>query len=399
MPSPTTRNGNAFPTSLAYDITASNEPLCGSMRSPFQSECEQHPMNKQDRFSGCLFGGAIGDALGYTVEFLNLPMIQNRFGENGITDLVLDKVTNKAIISDDTQMTLFTADGMIWAYLRCSERGIGSYAGSGTYQSYLRWLYTQTGHIEDECWLEKQPHEKQDFIIKYDKSILEYKELFDPRAPGNTCLSSLASGEMGSIECPINNSKGCGGVMRTAPVGLFLHHKPEYAFRIGAEIAAITHGHPSGYLSAGALSAIIAELINGKTILESAKSAMRMLATYESHRETLTAMANAIKLAAGNETAINAIKTLGQGWVGEEALAIALFCALRETDVKHVFIASVNHDGDSDSTGAICGNILGAAYGIGALPKGWVKNIELHDLILDMSDKLFTLSAYAFHTQ
>jgi len=80
MPSPTTRNGNAFPTSLAYDITASNEPLCGSMRSPFQSECEQHPMNKQDRFSGCLFGGAIGDALGYTVEFLNLPMIQNRFG-------------------------------------------------------------------------------------------------------------------------------------------------------------------------------------------------------------------------------------------------------------------------------------------------------------------------------
>lgn len=356
-------------------------------------------MNKQDRFSGCLFGGAVGDALGFTVEFLNLSMIQNRFGKNGITDLVLSKVTNKALISDDTQMTLFTADGMIWAYLRCSERGIGSYAGSGTYQSYLRWLYTQNGHITDKCWLEKQPHERENSIIKYDKSILEYKELFEKRAPGNTCISSLMSGTMGCIENPINNSKGCGGVMRTAPVGLFLHHKPAYAFIIGAEIAAITHGHPSGYLSAGALSTIVAELVNGKSILESAESAMRILKTYESHEETLSAMENALELAAGNETEINAIQTLGQGWVGEEALAIALFCALRETDVKQALIASVNHDGDSDSTGAICGNILGVAYGIDALPKDWVENIELHDLILDMSDKLFALSEYAFNPQ
>jgi len=356
-------------------------------------------VNKQNQFSGCLFGGAIGDALGYTVEFLNLPMIQNRFGENGITDLVLNKETHKAIISDDTQMTLFTADGLIWAYLRCSERGIGSYAGSGTYQSYLRWLYTQTEYIKDRTWLEKQPHEVQNLIVKYDKSILEYKELFTHRAPGNTCLSSLKSGIMGTIEDPINNSKGCGGVMRAAPVGLFLHRDPVVAFRLGAEIAAITHGHPSGYLSAGAFSAIIAELINGKTILESAKSAMCILETYESDAETLSAMENALELAAGSETTINAIEALGQGWVGEEALAIALFCALRKTDVKEALIASVNHDGDSDSTGAICGNMLGAAYGLNALPKEWVENIELGQLLTDMSDKLFALSEYAFNNQ
>lgn len=205
---------------------------------------------KQEFFSGCLFGGAIGDALGYTVEFMRLPEITDRFGESGITDLVLSKDADMALISDDTQMTLFTADGMIWAYLRCSERGIGSYAVSGTYQSYLRWLYTQTGNIKDKGWLEKQSHEKENDIIKYDKSILEYNDLFAERAPGNSCLTALASGKMGSIEEPVNNSKGCGGVMRVAPVGLFLHKEPEYAFRIGAEIAAITHGHPTGYLSA-----------------------------------------------------------------------------------------------------------------------------------------------------
>ncbi len=360
---------------------------------------EKSPMNNQVRFSGCLFGGAIGDALGYTVEFMHLPEIKNIFGESGITSLVVNTITNKAQISDDTQMALFTADGLIWAYLRCSESGIGSYAESGVYQSYLRWLYTQTGYIKDNAWLEKQPHELQNLIVKYDKSILDYNELLTPRAPGNTCLSSLKSGLMGTIEYPINNSKGCGGVMRAAPVGLFLHHDPVYAFRVGAETAAITHGHPSGYLSAGALSAIIAALINGKTILESAKSAMRILETYESHGETLLAMENALELAAGNETVFHAIQTLGQGWVGEEALAIALFCALRKTDVKEAFIAAVNHDGDSDSTGAICGNILGAAYGLHSLPKEWVEHIELGQLLTDMSNKLFALSEVAFNKQ
>lgn len=87
--------------------------------------------NIKDLFIASLLGGAIGDALGYTVEFMTLDKIKSKFGEHGITGLKSDKVTGRALISDDTQMTLFTADGMIWAYQRCSERGIGSFAGSG----------------------------------------------------------------------------------------------------------------------------------------------------------------------------------------------------------------------------------------------------------------------------
>lgn len=145
--------------------------------------------NKKDLFIGSLLGGAIGDALGYTVEFMTLDEIKSKFGHNGITDLEIDRTAGKALISDDTQMTLFTADGMIWAYLRCSERGIGSYAGSGTYQSYLRWYYTQTRRMptdNDKFWLERQPHEEKD-------SILNYKELFSQRAPGNSCYNSWSS--------------------------------------------------------------------------------------------------------------------------------------------------------------------------------------------------------------
>jgi len=89
-------------------------------------------MKKQkDLFKASLLGGAIGDALGYTAEFMRLNEIKSKYGDTGITDLEIDKSTGKALISDDTQMTLFTADGMMWVYYRCGRRGIGSYAGKG----------------------------------------------------------------------------------------------------------------------------------------------------------------------------------------------------------------------------------------------------------------------------
>jgi ADP-ribosylglycohydrolase len=342
-------------------------------------------MSKKDLFIASLLGGAIGDALGYTVEFIKLDEIKSRFGEEGITDLELDQYTGKALISDDTQMTLFTADGLIWAYDRMSERGIGSFAGSGTYQSYLRWLYTQTRTLPDEHYdwlLDPQPHEAG-------SSILQYKELYSARAPGNTCLSALESNKMGTIERPINNSKGCGGVMRVAPVGLFLHKDPEQAFRVAAEIAAITHGHPSGYLAAGSLAVIIAELLNGKSLSESTEDAIAILKSYPHHEETLKSIEGAVELVKSDVDSGEAISQLGEGWVAEEALAIALYCALKETDFRKALILSVNHDGDSDSTGSICGNIIGACQGLKAVPEEWANQVELKELIVDLVGRLY----------
>ncbi|MHC6180920.1 ADP-ribosylglycohydrolase family protein [Clostridium sp. JNZ X4-2] len=342
----------------------------------------------KDLFMASLLCGALGDALGYPVEFMTWDEIKYRFGKQGIEDLKVDKAIGKALISDDTQMSLFTADGMIWAYLRCSERGIGSYSVSGIYQSYLRWYYTQTGRMptdEDKVWLEKQPHEKKN-------SILDFKELFSERAPGNSCLTALGSGKMGTMDEPVNNSKGCGGVMRVAPVGLFLHGQPEYAFRVAAEAAAMTHGHPTGYLAAGTFAAIVAELVNGKDIIESTRAAIDILKIYRGHEETVDAVEKALRLAESSENSRESIKKLGEGWIAEEALAIALYCALKGSDVKKALIMAVNHDGDSDSTGAICGNILGAAYGMKSIPEKWIENVQLKDLIMNMGCRLFDLS-------
>lgn len=348
--------------------------------------------DKKNLFIACLLGGAIGDALGYTVEFMSLDKIKYKFGENGITELNIDKATGKALISDDTQMTLFTADGMMWAYYSLSSREIGCYVEGGIYQSYLRWYYTQNKRMptdNDILWLKLQPHEKKD-------SILSYKELFSQRSPGNSCLSALGSGKMGTMEEPINDSKGCGGVMRVAPVGLFIHEEPEFAFKIAAEAAAITHGHPTGYLAAGALATIIAEIINGKSIIASTMVAIKVLKSYHNHEETLNAIEKAIVISNSDEKPEIAIAKLGEGWIAEEALAIALYCALKEANFRKSLIMSVNHDGDSDSTGAICGNILGARYGLNVIPQEWKDNLELSSFITDMAGRLSDLSDKSF---
>lgn len=126
-------------------------------------------------------------------------------------------------------------------------------------------------------------------------------------------------------------------------------------------------------------------------------SAANILKGHKDHEETLFAIENAIRLAGSDKNAQQAIKSLGEGWIAEEALAIALYCALRNSDIKKALIMSINHDGDSDSTGAICGNILGAAYGISALPKEWIENVELKDLIINIANKLYDLSEHAFN--
>jgi ADP-ribosylglycohydrolase len=97
----------------------------------------------------------------------------------------------------------------------------------------------------------------------------------------------------------------------------------------------------------------------------------------------------AVELSKENLPDIEAISQLGEGWIAEEALAISVFCAIKyQNDFKRGIIAAVNHDGDSDSTGSITGNLLGAYLGINGIPKEWQRVVELKDVIEQVSDDL-----------
>lgn len=323
----------------------------------------------KEYFRGCLLGGAIGDAFGWPVEFLLDDEIKMKYGVNGVADLVLGE-KGKAEITDDTQMTLFTAEGLLTAL----EGGTHSDIIPYVYDAYLAWLYTQGEYAVGE------------FLSKY--WLLDKKELFAKRAPGITCIQSLKSRIMGTVENPINNSKGCGGLMRVAPVGLIFQGKK--AFQIACECAAITHGHPSGYISAGIFACIIAEIISGNDIEESVNTALDIAKEYEGHEECAIAIKKALYFAQDTINPKTAISRIGEGWVGEEALAIAIYCSLKyKNEFDKAIKAAVNHDGDSDSTGAVTGNILGAYLGIDKIPKRWIEQLELVEVINDMADDIY----------
>jgi ADP-ribosylglycohydrolase len=186
---------------------------------------------------------------------------------------------------------------------------------------------------------------------------------------------------MGTMERPINSSKGCGGLMRVAPAGIFFE-EPEVAFEMGARIAAITHGHPSGYLAAGTFSMLIRLLISGKSLEPSLDEATSILRKQKAHEECLRALERARDEAAVGGPSPETVERLGGGWVAEEALAISVFASLSaENNFGRGVLLAVNHSGDSDSTASIAGSILGSMLGAGVIPVRWLQQLELRDAI------------------
>ena len=341
----------------------------------------------QGRFAGCLLGGAVGDALGAPVEFMKRTEILRKFGPKGVTQYA-PAYGGLGRITDDTQMTLFTAEGLIRAWVRGCMKGITTYSGV-TAHAYLRWLQTQG----------ERPTCDIDFGTDETGWLFQQRELHSRRAPGNTCLAALRA--MNSLGDPArNDSKGCGGVMRVAPVGLFAwrlrqYESPQDAFRLGTELAALTHGHPTGALTGGVLAVLILALTDGASLPEALAAAKSLLRAEPGHDETLRAIEMAEELADSGLPHEEAIARLGQGWIAEEALAISIYCALVARNFKQGVILAVNHDGDSDSTGAIVGNLLGAMHGVKAIPAEWLEPLELRDVITELAEDLYAFKDWA----
>lgn len=152
-------------------------------------------------------------------------------------------------------------------------------------------------------------------------------------------------------------------------------------FKAGIVSGAITHGHPGWYLPAGFLARLVDGLVAGRSLLASIGQSQLELISHDGGREIEALVVAAVDLASNNADPDIAIERLGEGWTGDEALAIALFCALAGDGFETTVRLAANHDGDSDSTAAIAGNIAGALYGYEALPAAWLRRLELVDLI------------------
>jgi ADP-ribosylglycohydrolase len=367
----------------------------GAVETPDQSRFVEHfagawsraapVVPSVSRFVGCLLGGAIGDALGYPVEFLKTGEIERLFGRSSPPRLSRAR-GNKALISDDTQMTLFSAEGLIRAWHRTLDRHVGS-PEAVLLGAYQRWLSTQTGSGA-ERWT--NPGRRG--------WLLDVPELRAQRAPGNTCMSaleqSLKSHSVPSIRARPNDSKGCGAIMRSAPVGL-VAVDAEQAFRRACDAAVLTHGHPSGYLAAGYFAVVVHRLVRDAPLEEAMRVADDLLMAQQDGAEVAGAVEAARRASAGEVAFPMVVERLGGGWVAEEALAIALLCALRAEGrapdaVATTLWRAAAHGGDSDSTGSLTGNLLGAMHGVEALPPLWLDDLELREVIERVARDLHT---------
>ncbi|WP_432244759.1 ADP-ribosylglycohydrolase family protein [Arthrobacter sp. G.S.26] len=344
----------------------------------------------KSRIHGCLLGGALGDALGYAVEFDSMATIRSRFGNSGLQGF--GALGRPAHFSDDTQMTLYTVDGLVEA-LEWANSGVGADANACLWLSYLRWLATQG--------VEAGPRAPAPQARWIDSNAVLHQQ----RHPGKACLSGLATGEMGTSIRPVNpESKGCGTVMRSAPFGLIPHITADAVYKLSSDAASLTHGHPSARQSAGVFSLLIHHLVAGETLAGAAATVAAHAATVKDVAPELPGRLDAALRLAGQGVVApeELVAALGEGWVAEEAFAVALYAVLATipTDaadngeprpVRHFRAAvalAVNHSGDSDSTGSIAGNILGAHYGTDCLPADWLEALEAPEVIRGMGELL-----------
>lgn len=315
---------------------------------------------KNDRAIGCMLGGAFGDSLGAAVEFMALKAIRQRYGWDGIQKCDAAYGFGPGVITDDTQMAIATAVGLLDPESPFAD------PCEAIWKAYIGWLKSQS-----------QPGEC--------------------RAPGSTCLSALRSGKMGTIAKPLNHSAGCGAIMRAHPIGIAFAHDLDKAFSLGMESGAITHGHPNGYVPAGCLAFLVALLIQEKTWPEAIRKLIGKLKELPAVQNagTLRAVESALSAPTEGDRGINIDRYIGQesahpgGWLGHDALAIGIY-AIRccpHNPIEAVKVA-VNHSGDSDSTGSIAGALMGVMYG----SEPFQRHLNETHVSLEQSEKLTPLS-------
>lgn len=316
-------------------------------------------MDIKERFLGCLIGVAAGDALGFPVERLTVEQIHQIYGGDiqyyDYNFCVYDQKNKVAIISDDTQMTLLNA------------------FGGRPEIAKLIW-YNLINNIDESDYMKSPDYCEERQNPLYSQTFIQHR-----RGPGQSTMLALKN------NLPVN-SKGCGAVMRISP----------YAFRgtwiqdtsnVAKKEAQSIHAHYLGWKPAVVLVRILFRIIEDKLSL-------REICELSVNEIDIKENADAIYLKELLNKAIEysktiendkiAIKLLGQGFTGDEALAIAIYCALKyQNDFSEALRAAVNHNGDSDSTGSIVGAILGTLIGYTAIPNEWKDRLEPHDFIIN----------------
>ncbi len=292
-----------------------------------------------------LYGLALGDALGSPTEFKRLSAIKAQYGAAGIQE-----PPDPALFTDDTQMTLALAEGLLDAGLTADTdtqiQAIG--------RRFIDWRHSPE----------------------------------NDRSPGTTCLAGIERYEQGMDwhESGLVGSKGCGSAMRVAPIGYLYQHDPARLREIAIASSVITHRHPTAIAASVAAAYLVKLALDGDS---PATFIRQTMAFTDGLSDELDHSLLRIGHVLGWVDEEAALTHLGQGWTGEEAVALALYCVLRYPDDYVACVGrAANTDGDSDSIACIAGGILGARLGLAAIPPNWIARCEQRESLANLGVRL-----------
>jgi ADP-ribosyl-[dinitrogen reductase] hydrolase len=312
-----------------------------------------HSVPGKDRFSGCLLGLAVGDALGQPVEAFPADRIRREFGEVRdfrAGDPRLPMPLGAGQWTDDTQMMLDIT------------------------RSILR-----VGGVDGEDIA-------REFVADHEAAGIRFSGFAVTYA-----LRRLRKGipwDRSGLDDEM--SAGNGAAMRIAPVGL-LHYQAVDRLPEDVRLASIsTHRHPEAVAGALAVAYMVAEAASGT--LKPASIIEETVAFVGPCKvtENLERCGQLLGEEVATEKALKTLRTTGYV---VHTMAAATYCFLKTPDdFERSVIDAVMGGDDADTTAAVTGAISGAYNGEGAIPQRWLEGVESGEEIRSLSLALWELT-------
>lgn len=369
-----------------------------------------------DKIKACFLLGACGDALGAPIEELKkLADIRQKYGVTGLDYMTPHKnafgtgVNYPAgRITDDTTMAMTVAAALTLARGAAQP---GQPAFDDALREYLWQGFLNWGRFQDKSLQGLKPDTK----IAWPQAVKAFWR--DCGGAGANTIASLQQLHPGTVEAPqqydcvirgkrvTGPNRGCGGMMRVAPIGL-LDIAPEKIFETACMSAAITNGHPEAYAGAGAIALYVRFAATGMPMENVLTETEKILSAFAGQQKYKDGAAACLKLIrAGRAAALKRPNSLdvidalprALGFsnpflAGAVLTQVTYVLASQQNDpgVRRALVLAANHGGDSDSVAAIAGNVLGVKHGTTCLPRDWV------DALIQKRD--IETMAQAFHT-
>lgn len=277
-------------------------------------------------------GLALGDALGWPTEFRHMDQIYAEFGSSGI-----QQPPNPAIFTDDTQMTIAVARALIAHH----DRDIPTLMTRMS-EEFVEWGFSSENN----------------------------------RAPGTSCMQGvrqLAAGALWSDAGGLQ-ATGCGSAMRAAPIGFVYQNSPEMLRCVAIASSLPTHRHPSAIASAVAAAYLIKLALDDVPVAELTSRTRSFIGGMSPE---LDAAFDTMERVLSWSDEVAAMDEIGGGWVGYEAVPLALYCVLRYPDSwVDTVRRGANFAGDSDSIASIAGGIQAIRLGRQSIPEDWLQHLE-----------------------